>query len=1373
MKKAIKQKLMNLVSLNPNDSVILTRLSQTKHIDLFKYVDKQDLLDFVYNETGILELSTNQDVNLFEEELKKADDSYQFINVCTSYGINLNEFRINLLNKNFKDNKKKVIQYAIEQLLLFRKKFIAINRLAKTYYDDTTVWPLYLAFNFIKGKVLANEAFKSPLTLFKVEIREEANRLYLAKIQDESVVNEKLQIFLKKMYQEIKIDATELLSTSDINKVINNIENTVGYEIALPTDELVPFNNESEQDILNRYTNFEIEPSSILGVFEPDGGALKEDLHKIIEQDIDPFETESKNGINKPVSFYEDKVIKEQMVIEIGHPLNIYQKYAVASSLNQNTLIYGPPGTGKSEVIANIIFNTLLKSKTCLLVSEKRAALDVLTERIGSLSQFALYVYDTSNKENFYNKIANLNDLLGTQWYRETIKGGSKKNELETIKFTPEESMYLKNYSDWNNELVELVEKHWKIEGYQDGIYKMDYALYNRVKTSLGEQIINEWLTPKQFFEGQDKHSTLFEEITTIFNEYTLLKIEDLFQAYINYTTFIRKFKLNDTYSNAEILKHLRVITNKINVHNDIVTRFLMNEKEVTRAINNYNEFLLVNNLGESETFNKKTLKEKKIFIEKIGNYLKFRKEVIEKDFTLSSKTPEELIEISLMCEIFFNKHRKLLVKNEWYEFIRRNKEKIIAFLPIYDVQNTENKQILFAEFILKRNIITAHDPSDECTLSLKEIRQANKEATEIVELFRDYIENINYLSKPRMDELFLYKEFLDQDINFLSKLYTLENIFTPNMQEIIREWSWLSLPYLRKLYLEPLILFDLEKVLPIMSQVSTFINNEQFKQLKMIVLWESIIQAVPTFNETKGRLLQDIVSQLRKESMRSASVVGEITFRRYINNLRSYLTKLPQADKEEITNALRIASSKTWPSVSRYVSKYYNALKKLFPIWVARPDNVASLIPLKENEFDYGIFDEASQMTIERSYPVVYRCNIKVVSGDDKQLKPTSFFVNKLDEADYELDDFNKVDSLLERAKTSWWNEFHLRNHYRSNTKELIEFSNKYIYDNKLELATRQGCFDKGIEVINVNGIWDKGNPIEAETTVATIIDHWKYYDKILVVTFNAVQATLVENLLLEQLHMYEKGLVEKIDRNEIIITNLENVQGNEGDLVILSVAYGPNPTGVIRNNFGPLNAKGGANRLNVAITRARAKLIVIKSLYGHQIQVSNHNNTNAITFKKFIEYIDEINESSSLSETLKGFDEQTQLEFDNDLVKEIYSELTKKLSNKYQVFPNWNIGTKKIDLAILKKDTKEVVKTILLETWKANDSIKVMYEDIDRQYFLEDRGYSTYRIKEYEWYIDKHKIIARINDSLTNANKKDKIDYVLWQKTQDSLNN
>lgn len=861
MKKAIKQKLMNLVSINPRDPIILAKLSVAKTIDLFKYIKKEDLISFINDEISYIELDAGKSLTLFEQSLKDTNTIDEFVSITQSYNINLPDMRMNQLNKDFTNNKKKVINYAIEQLLVFRKKFLSINRTAKSYFEDTTVWPLYLAFNFLKGKLLPNDAIKSPLTLYKVEIREEYGKIFIAKLQDEPVVNEKLQFFLKRNYRDNNIETTELLKTYKLEDVIKNIENNVGYSIEIPENELVPFANENEDVILDKYTSFTIEPSCLLGIFEPDGGALKEDLHKIIEMEVDPFESDVKS-FNKPVEYYEDKVIKEQAVIEIGRPLNIYQKYAVASSLSQNTLIYGPPGTGKSEVISNIIFNVLLKGKSSLLVSEKRAALDVLTERIGSLSQFALYLYDLTNKELFFEKISNLNDLLGTQWYREQSRSSNKIKEIEPIKFTPEESMFFKNYEDFNSELLAIVKKHWRIEDYKDGVYEIDYADYIALKNTLGEQILKEWLTPQQFGEDSEKSATLFDKISEIFNSYTMLRIEDLFKAYLDFSSFIKKYKILDTIPTEQVNKHLEGIMNKIKNNGELVTKYLMHQKKITQDVQNYFNFEIEHNLQENSLLANKTVRDKRIIIEKIGDFLKFRREVIEKDYILQSKSPEELNEIIDVCESFFTKHKRLLgSKDNWYEFLLKNKDKMNSFLSIYNGASSENdKQIIFAEFITNNIIITSTDPSDESTLSLKEIKAKSKDASQLIELFTEFMNNLQYLSRPKMDQIANYRDFFSQDTEFLSKLYALAEVYTPTMQDIIREWSWISLPYVKKLYLEPVVLFDIDKVAPIMKGVQTIITHEQFKQLKAVILWDEIISAIPIFSETKGRLLQDII---------------------------------------------------------------------------------------------------------------------------------------------------------------------------------------------------------------------------------------------------------------------------------------------------------------------------------------------------------------------------------------------------------------------------------------------------------------------------------------------------------------------------------
>ncbi len=319
----------------------------------------------------------------------------------------------------------------------------------------------------------------------------------------------------------------------------------------------------------------------------------------------------------------------------------------------------------------------------------------------------------------------------------------------------------------------------------------------------------------------------------------------------------------------------------------------------------------------------------------------------------------------------------------------------------------------------------------------------------------------------------------------------------------------------------------------------------------------------------------------------------------------------------------------------------------------------------------------------------------------------------------------------------------------------------------------------------------------------VDILINQYQNYEKILIITFNSKQSLYIESLLIENSSKLPDSLKEMIDNGQVIITNLENVQGNEGDLVILSISYGPNNLGIIKNNFEPLNTNGGMNRLNVAITRAKSKMIIVKSLYGNQIKIANINNKNAIVFKKFIEYIDGIADEKSIEtiEKIEDFstkeiatslfddgEEDQIIENYNDLsindlndeikkedivenqlfstpiVKEIYGELVKTLSDKYVISNNFPVGSKKIDILIKKRQTNEIVKAILICKWKTNRTEKLTLEDIDRQYFLEDRGYSTFRINEYEWNIDSPKIITKIKNSLSNTNE-NSLNYIIWQ--------
>ncbi|MGL4951938.1 MAG: AAA domain-containing protein [Mycoplasma sp.] len=1370
MKRAIKEKLLNLVTFNPIDYCVKSNITQ-KHIDISKYVQKQAFISFMEGETSTLEISSASGLGSFDAELKSSSSVEEFVKIVCDNGFTISQSRINDLTNNFEANKKKSISYYTDQIKAYKRQFISLNRTANNYYNDSTVWPLYVAYRFIKGKINSNISIKAPLIIYKVAVYEEGSKLFIKKIEDQPIVNEKIQIVMNKEFPSIT-KTEDLLSSVNFSEYLERYERMVGYKIAVDKENLLcNFITETPKQIEEKYDNLIIENSALIGIFEPGGGALKEDLKIIIENDIDPFESQI-DGDVKSNSFYEEKIIKDPSYIyEIDKPLNIYQKYAVASSMNQSTLIYGPPGTGKSEVIANIICNALIKGKSSLMVSEKKAALEVLTNRISSLSQFALHIYESSNKDNFYKKIDNLNNLLGMQWYRETGRG-SKLSNIEPLRFNKDELMFIKNYEDWYQEMIKIVKKYWNIEDYSDGIFKLDFNAVQEIRNELGEDLCAEWLQTINI-EGYT-NVTLLEAFKKAYASSNNIfpNIDAFFSEFGRFKKFVKKFNLLEDRTSDELNKFLKTVLTKINLNSKVVEKYLLGGIKLNNLFNDYFTFLTVFNGKQLNEFLQLPIKEKRIFIKTSSNYLLFREKVIMKDAKLAELTPVELLNKVKVIEEFTLKYKKIISSTDWFNFTLNNSKKIAKFLELYNTADSaEIAEVIFAEFIINGNLIVV---TDESTLNIKEIKMAAKDIPLVMGMFIDFSRNIEHLDNDYVEEIIRYKNYFKFDISFLTEIVKVSKIFEPEYQEIIKEWEWISQPYVKYLYLNPIIPFDLEKIQPLFQLMTTSINNDQYLKLKVIAMWNNIVKENGMFLEVKGIHLQDVIAQIRRESIRSASIIEELVFKKYINNLRLFLTRLPKDDKEEIANALRIASSNTKPPIAQYVKRYYSALKKIFPIWVARPDNVADMIPLNFKEFDYGIFDEASQISIERAYPLVYRTNIKVVSGDDKQLRPSSFFMNKLSQQDFDIDDFDAVESLLERAKVSWWNEFHLKNHYRSECKELIEFSNKFIYDNSLEVATKAGITQNGIEIVNVNGIWDSVNKMEAEKIIDILVENYNKYNDILVVTFNSKQSWLIENLILEKRNKLPQELIEYLDSNRIVITNLENVQGNEGDLVILSVSYGKNTEGNIRSNFGPLIASGGSNRLNVAITRAKKKMIVVKSLYAHQIKV-NPQNKNAIIFKKFIEYIDaidsnlsidiineEINENEIPLEIIH--EESKDLTFSSSIVKEVYGELLKTLPTKYKLINDYKVGNKNIDILIADKVTGMPVKAILIELWKTNRTIQNMIEDIDRQFFLEDRGYSTFRIKQYSWNIDRSRIITKIRDNITNNNS-NQIDYVLWQ--------
>lgn len=313
--------------------------------------------------------------------------------------------------------------------------------------------------------------------------------------------------------------------------------------------------------------------------------------------------------------------------------------------------------------------------------------------------------------------------------------------------------------------------------------------------------------------------------------------------------------------------------------------------------------------------------------------------------------------------------------------------------------------------------------------------------------------------------------------------------------------------------------------------------------------------------------------------------------------------------------------------------------LMRLRPVWLVNPDVASRLLPLRKALFDTVIFDEASQMPVEYALPTLYRSGAMIVSGDEKQMPPTAFFSSRVESDEAEVFDGHAAEEDVpeeeREAVEETWNRREIKDcpdllqlaktvlpsttlqiHYRSAYRELIQFSNASFYVNRLSVPARHPADEvrrkRPVEMIRVDGTYvDQTNPEEAERVADVLRDLWAAgggnLPTVGVVTFNRKQADLIEEVLEDRAERdaaFRTALTRERDRVEggedmgLFVKNVENVQGDERDVIVFSSTFGRNAQGTFRRSFGVLGQTGGERRLNVAVTRARQKVVLVTSM-------------------------------------------------------------------------------------------------------------------------------------------------------------------------------
>lgn len=446
-------------------------------------------------------------------------------------------------------------------------------------------------------------------------------------------------------------------------------------------------------------------------------------------------------------------------------------------------------------------------------------------------------------------------------------------------------------------------------------------------------------------------------------------------------------------------------------------------------------------------------------------------------------------------------------------------------------------------------------------------------------------------------------------------------------------------------------------------------------------------------------------------------------------------------------------------------IEKTKDVVQAFKPCFMMSPLSVSQFLT-PDVTFDIVIFDEASQVRPSDAVNCVYRGQQLVIAGDQKQLPPTNFFQRvSMDGGDeYEEDQIDEFESVLDLAKAGGMESLPLRWHYRSQHESLITYSNYSFYDGNL--ITFPGALDHapdvGIELFHVeDGEYRRGgardNPVEAKVVVDRVLFHARQHPDLTlgVVAFSEAQASTIEYFV-DQERRNHPDLEQFFEGDRLsgfFVKNLESVQGDERDIIIFSIGYGPDEMGKITMNFGPLNRPGGERRLNVAITRARRRVEIVSSIRSDDFRSTGSAGPRHL--QRYLEFAER--GISALALDIGDSDLDTESPFEEEVLRVIRSL-------GFDVKPQVGVAGYRVDLGV--SDPAAPGRYLIgVECDGAMYHSSRVARDRDRlrQEVLERLGWNLHRIWGTSWYqnreLEEKRLAEAIEAARTNRQRPETI--------------
>lgn len=1290
-----RERLINLSS--KNRSLVSMTLPKKRAFDMFRLEEIT---------TGITEKIIQWMVNRDANKMLLLEDPYEFINerkeeinkqilLAQKEEIkSLNEKEIDkeiieIKISRIKEKYEKILQEELRKIDVYREKIIdfslslkALNKEVNDTYKETGRDELYIGYPFVEGKFKDDIFTRAPLFLFPVRLVKNGDRWHVENVTDKPIILNKVFLLGYFKHNEIKSSAIqtefENMEIDFVPKVIKELKDS-NIILNYDDEEILKF-KDYKKDNIPQYNLGEIVVKNyiVIGQFsiansiyndyiELEGMDIKNELlEKLLKSNSVGVNSGDKKEEHGKLSFSE----KDLFLIS---PLDYSQEKAV-KKVNETSqlVIYGPPGTGKSQTIANIIGDALAKNKTVLMVSQKRAALDVIYNRLAELNQKAVLIHDAnSSKKDFYSMVA---DALenGENYYN--------KNAEEILKTA--------NEIDSKIELLEAIGEMLHSER-SFGITLQE--MYSKTKgiISRDDERYEEFSNFRKNNEFKDvKYDELKDSIDKIGDEDIL--------AFEKYYDLCNKNRFAKDINPRMNFMDIDELSQKV--------------EEIIKPI----ESIINSGLEDKETFDGLMMLFKK------NNYSLSKDEAEGFGIDLNKKHNSSLLEKinkgqwwSINYWINYSKNKKLEEKNK-NEFYLKEKETKGKVVKMY-----MSIKGAFDDMLIVKKALN----EEAYNIVIEELLKGS----DLTQYFKDIISALNLIEDYR-EELIT--------VSSLNRLQhkILTYIFNKKLKDLneIRKGI--------ELLLEFVILFNILEIEK---------DEKVLKDLEHIEYFKDIVKDINHGMSVKQKLSKEYI--LEKWDNKISSLIEDKKFKEFKR----------QANKKRALLPIR-----------KYLEEYWDMILKVFPCFLLSPETVSEVFPLNEKMFDIVIFDEASQMYVENAIPTIFRGKQVVIAGDDKQLRPTSTFNSRINEdEDEEVDEFENAaaleeESLLDLAKVNYDN-VHLNYHYRSAYDDLINFSNYAFYGATLQVSPNLKSISEygmPIERIMVDGRWiNRENQKEAEETVniiAKLFKERKSKETIGVITFNINQKSLIEELLEKRAQEdkeFKDIYIEEIDRQEnnedvsLFVKNIENVQGDERDIIIFSIAYAKNENGRVSLNFGSLSQDGGENRLNVAISRAKKKIYVITSIEPEELGVDSSKNNGPKLFKKYLQYVREVSNGNKDSAQIilnsvldSKVERDTDRKHDSEFEAEVYDQL---INRGYKVDTQVGVSGYKIDMAIYDTKTSSYILGIECDGATYHSSKSARERDIHRQRYLESRGWKITRIWSKHWWRNPKGEIDKIN--------------------------